>query len=139
MSRTSFAEAIALLALSAGACSDALAEQWATPDAAARQWLSLIDAGHYVQSWSRAGISFKNSISAQLWQARIAPVRDPFGAVCERNIIDVKRPSTIASLPEGEYAVVKFNSNFANGAAAVEIVALNKQDDRWAVIGYFMD
>jgi hypothetical protein len=139
MNRTSFAEAIALLALSAGACSDILAQQWATPDAAARQWLSLIDAGDYVKSWDRAGALFKSSINAHNWEASIAPVRDPLGAIRERNLTGVKLSSTMAGLPDGEYAVAQFNSNFANGAAAVEIVGLNTKDDRWTVIGYFIE
>jgi hypothetical protein len=41
-------------------------------------------------------------------------------------------------LPDGKYAVVQFNSSFANKAVAVETVALETEDDRWAAIGYFI-
>jgi hypothetical protein len=71
-------------------------------------------------------------------QGKIAPVREPLGAIMLRRLMDVKLSSTMAGLPDGKYAVVQFNSSFAKKTAAIETVALDSEGDRWVVIGYFI-
>jgi hypothetical protein len=133
-----FATALVSLALSACLSFDATAQLQMTPDAAARQWLFYVDGGDYVKGWERAGDLLKAQIAEQDLQSKIAPVREPLGAIMERKLIDVKLSNTMPGLPDGKYAVVQFNSSFANKAVAVETVALETEDDRWAAIGYFI-
>ncbi|HEX4637240.1 MAG TPA: DUF4019 domain-containing protein [Rhizomicrobium sp.] len=108
------------------------------PDAAARQWLFYVDGGDYAKGWDRAGSPFRTQISAPVLQSKIAPVREPLGAILERRLFRVTYSNTAPGLPEGKYAAVQFSSRFANKPAAGETVWLNMEKDRWAVIGYFI-
>jgi len=109
-----------------------------TPDAAARQWLSTIDGSDYARGWDRAGSPFKTKMTAQVLQSKIAPVREPLGAVLQRQLSSVTFANVAPGLPEGKYAVVQFHSRFARQDAAGETVWLNLENARWTVIGYFI-
>jgi hypothetical protein len=138
MNRTSIAASVIAIALPACLSSSVLAQPQITPDAAARQWLFYVDGGDYVKGWERAGDLFKRQIAEQDLQGKIAPVREPLGAIMQRKLLAVNLSNTMPGLPDGKYAVVQFSSSFANKAAAVETVALDTEDNRWTVIGYFI-
>lgn len=126
------------LALILCLCLPAFAQSIANPDAAARQWLLFVDGGDYAKGWDRAGIPFKAQITAPVLQSKIAPVREPLGAIMERRLFKVTYSSTAPGLPDGKYAAVQFSSRFANKDAAGETVWLEWEKDNWAVIGYFI-
>jgi hypothetical protein len=132
-------QAMALAALLAGAAVNTVsAQSIATPDSAAKQWLLYVDGGDYAKGWERAGEAFKADITAPVLQGKIAPVREPLGAIMERRLFKVTYSNTAPGLPDGKYAAVQFNSRFANKAAAGETVWLELEHDNWAVIGYFI-
>jgi hypothetical protein len=112
--------------------------QGAAPQAAARQWLSYVDGADYAKGWGRAGEPFKARNSPALLQARLAPVREPLGAVLERRLASVTLTDSAPGLPSGKYASVQFHSRFAGKSEIVETVWLDLEKDRWAVIGYFL-
>jgi hypothetical protein len=115
-----------------------LAQPAVTPDTAARQWLFYVDGSDYAKGWARAGNPFKTKMAAQVLQGKIAPVREPLGAVMQRKLSNMTFVSSAPGLPDGKYAVVQFRSSFANQVAANEIVWLDSENDRWMVIGYFI-
>lgn len=117
---------------------DGSAQFPATAEAAARQWLFYVDGGDYAKGWDRAGNPFKSQISAPILQDKIAPVREPLGAIMERRFFQVTLSNTAPGLPTGKYAAVQFRSRFANRRAAGETVWLDLENDRWKVIGYFI-
>src|SRR5215475_11442923 len=108
------------IALCAGLSSATFAQPAAAPDVAARQWLFYLDGGDYAKSWDRAGNPFRTQVSLPNLQSRIAPVREPLGAVLERRLFHVTYSSTAPGLAEGKYAAVQFSSRFANKPAAGE-------------------
>lgn len=110
----------------------------AAPDDAAKRWLLFLDGGDYAKSWERAGEPFKAQITASVLQSKIAPVREPLGAIMQRTLFHVTFSNAAPGLPEGKYAAVQFNSRFANKDAAGETVWLDMEGDRWAVIAYFI-
>src|SRR5215469_16872865 len=132
--------AMAGLAAALSACLSlhAFAQSIAIPDAAARQWLLYVDGGDYAKGWERAGTPFKAQITASVLQGKIAPVREPLGAIMERRLFKVTYSNTAPGLPDGKYAAVQFSSRFANKPAAGETVWLELESDNWAVIGYFI-
>ena len=130
-----FACIVAAIAICAGG---ALAQPAVTPDSTARQWLSYLDGSDYAKGWARAGNPFKTKMTALVLQSKIAPVREPLGAVMQRKFSSVTFAGTAPGLPEGKYAVVQFRSRFANQVAATETVWLDSENDRWMVIGYFI-
>lgn len=126
------------IALSACLSFGVMAQPLATPDAAAKQWLLYVDGGDYAKGWQRAGDPLKAQITAPTLQSKIAPVREPLGAIMERRLFHVTFSNTAPGLPEGKYAVVQFSSRFENKAAAGETVWLDMEDNHWAVIAYFI-
>ena len=65
-------------------------------------------------------------------------LRNPLGPVVSRKTASVQLSNSLPDVPDGQYAVVKFNSTFSHKAAAVETLTLDKEKDNWAVIGYFI-
>jgi hypothetical protein len=110
----------------------------AAPDDAAKRWLLFLDGGDYAKSWERAGDLFKVQITASVLQSKIAPVREPLGAIMQRTLFHVTFSNAAPGLPDGKYAAVQFSSRFANNDAAGETVWLVMESDRWAVIAYFI-
>jgi hypothetical protein len=130
--------AIAVFAFCAAPLSGPLAQSPLAPDAAARQWLSYIDGDDYAKGWARAGSPFKAKMTAQVLQGKIAPVREPLGAVMQRLLSRVTYADTAPGLPDGKYAVVQFRSHFTGPVVALETVWLAAENDHWMVIGYFI-
>jgi len=112
--------------------------QDAAPEAAARQWPSYVDGGDYAKGWDRAGDAFKARNSPALLQGKIAPVREPLGAVMERRLFQVRFSDSAPGLPPGKYAAVQFHSRFADKTETGEAVWLDLEKDRWMVIAYFI-
>ena len=46
---------------------------------AAEQWLLLVDAGQYEQSWKEAAEYFKNAVSIDKWHQSLQAVREALG------------------------------------------------------------
>ncbi len=132
---------IGLVTLGLSACLSfgSFAQSLATPDAAAKQWLLYVDGGDYLKGWQRAGDPFKAQATAPVLQSKIAPLREPLGAIMERRLFKVTFSNTAPGLPEGNYAIVQYSSRFANKPAADETVWLELEKDNWAVIAYFID
>jgi hypothetical protein len=129
---------LATLVLLATLSSSVIAQPSAAPENAAKQWLSLLDGGKYNESWNQAGSFFKARISAQIWHSKVMPVRRPLGAVKSRKAKTVTLSHSLPGVPDGQYAVVRFNSVFAHKTSAIETVTLDKKNKNWAVIGYFI-
>lgn len=85
--------------------------------ASAREWLALIDARNWNDSWHQAGSMFRSQISQQGWAATIAPVRNPLGAPTSRSIGKVTKTTSLPGAPSGEYELLEFQTNFLRTAA----------------------
>jgi DNA-binding CsgD family transcriptional regulator len=105
------------------------------PVQATRQWLALVDAGDWQNSWQSTGESFRKLNTVDLWASVSLKVRTPLGAVLSRQLLsedDVPTP------PNGNI-VVKFRTSFAGKANALETLALSREDGTWKVVGYFIE
>ena len=138
MMRSCGISSIFAVAFVVGLCSSAEALPPGGLEAAAMQWILLVDAGEYAKSWDRAGVVFKSSVTAGDWQKRIAPSREPLGAIMTRTVRDETLSQTFPGLPGGKYALIHFNSVFEHNAAALETVTLDMEDSHWTVIGYYI-
>jgi Protein of unknown function (DUF4019) len=101
----------------------------------ARQWLALVDASDWKQSWQTTAQTFRELNTVKRWESASATARVPLGAVQSRTLIsqeDVPTP------PRGNM-VVKFRTSFAGKATAMETVALVREDGGWRVVGYYID
>ena len=100
-----------------------------TPDERARQWLILVDDKNYAQSWSEASKTFQSRQKTDSWAAEAAAQRTPLGAVASRDLksIDLSRNNT---------AVIRYDTEFAHKAQAVETVTLDFENGSWSVTDY---
>ncbi len=65
--------------------------------------------------------------------------RKPFGALSSRKPSSTQFATELPGVPDGNYAIIQYQTAFANKAAAVETVSLMlEQDNVWRVAGYFI-
>lgn len=104
----------------------------------ARDWLALVDKLDAEASWKAAGARLRQSTPPGEWVEALRRERVPRGALVQRAVVATKFSDSIRGLPEGgNYAVVTFQSAFANQTEGVEAVTLEVGPDyAWHVIGY---
>ena len=106
---------------------------------AATQWLALADAGHFGATWDQAAKPFQAATAKPKWENALQAVRTPLGDVQSRQLKSADFTKTLPGAPDGEYVVVRFETQFANKASAVETVTPMKGvDGAWRVSGYFI-
>jgi hypothetical protein len=106
---------------------------------AAREWLVLTDADNGEASWQATGKQFRSAISAERWAASLNRARAPLGALVARTLESTQFLKEIPGQPDGDYALLKFRTAFANKSAAEESVTLEREADGvWRVVGYFI-
>lgn len=99
--------------------------------AAARAWLALIDRGDWTGSWNATGQPFKALNSVETWTRISQQVRTPLGALRSRELIGEEN---VPAPPYG-YQMVKFRTDYANKAGAIETLSLVREGGQWRVVG----
>ena len=137
LSRRRFVGAIAVLALAA----PALAQDPRASEAqrAAREWLAYTDAIDAAASWQRAGQKFRNAVPIAQWTKALKEQREPRGKTIQRTILASQFPRQIPGYEEGDYALIRFRTAFANRPSSEESLTLQRESDGvWRVVGYFI-
>jgi len=107
--------------------------------AAAEQWLALIDAGQFAESWQATASVFQAAVSQPQWKSSLESVRKPLGTRVSRKLKSAKYSKKLPGAPDGEYVVLQFTTSFTNKNGAVETVTpMLDQDGKWKVSGYFI-
>jgi len=99
--------------------------------AAALGWLALVDKGDWNASWEATGQSFKTLNSPETWARVASQVQGPLGAVKARVLLSEE---TVPAPPYG-YQMVKFRTDYANKARAIETLSLVREGGSWRVVG----
>lgn len=102
---------------------------------AAEQWLALVDAGKWEESWAATGRAFRSQNSVAAWRAASEAARVPLGAVLSRR---ASGEESIPAPPAG-LQLVRFRTDFAGKAGAVETLTLAREEGGWRVAGYFIE
>ena len=109
---------------------------------AATQFLELIDAGQYEQSWQVSAAYLKNDILLNEWVKRLSEIHSVVGKVIERkqkSFLYTNRESQ-KGVPAGEYMVYIFNSKVrAENNITETVTVMLEKDNSWRVAGYFID
>jgi len=106
---------------------------------AAEQWLALVDAGNYAESWKTAAGYFQTAVPQSQWEQTIAGVRKPLGDLVSRKLKSAQYAKSLPGAPDGEYVVLQFDTSFANKKTAVETVTpMLDKDGAWKVSGYYI-
>lgn len=106
---------------------------------AAKEWLSLVDAGNYAKSWHEAAEYFRNAITEEKWVHSLQAVRNPLGKLISRTVKSTSYKTSLPGAPDGEYVVIQFETFFENKASAIETVTpMFEKNDGWRVSGYYI-
>ncbi len=104
---------------------------------AAHAWLLLLDRKDWGTAWDASSAMFRQSVPLPAWMDGIPKLRDPFGALVERQPVEAVYKKTLPGRPDGDYVTVLFQSKFANKADVQETVTtVREPDGRWRVTGY---
>ena len=104
---------------------------------ASRAWLALLDAGKFGPAWDGASPYLKSVVTRQKWVTGVAAARNPFGKFKQRIPVKFARSHSMPDAPEGDYSLLEFESEFANGKRASEQVIWMLGDNQvWRVSGY---
>jgi len=105
---------------------------------AAREWLNIVDAGNYSESWQKTDSLFQSQLSQNEWDKALKGVRTPLGKVNSRSESSTKEYATLPGVPDGEYLVIQFQTDFQNKKPATETLTLSKSSGKWLPVGYFI-
>jgi hypothetical protein len=106
---------------------------------ASRAWLALLDAGKFGAAWDGAAPYLKSVVTRQKWIAGLTAAREPFGKLKQRAPVKFARSHAMPEAPEGDYSIIEFDSEFANGKVASEQVIWMLGDNQdWHVSGYYI-
>ena len=105
---------------------------------AAKEWLKIVDAGNYIESWQKSDSFFQSQLSQSKWDTALNSVRAPLGKINSREKLVAKEFATLPGVPEGEYLVIQFQTDFQNKKSATETLTLSKSSGQWLPVGYFI-
>ena len=106
---------------------------------AANTWLALADKGDAQATWNPAAAAFKAGIELKEWEKTLPKARQPLGAVIHRTVLSSETTATLPGVPDGEYAIFRFQTGFSQKKEAVEALLMQKENDGvWRTIGYFI-
>ena len=101
-------------------------------------WMKLIDSARYVDSWREASTYFRLRVPQKQWVNMVQSVREPLGALISRKQRSISFVTTLPGAPDGNYAVIVFDSSFKNKASAVETLTVMAAGDQWRTAGYLI-
>ena len=136
------AATLALLGLSLLAWNPTSGEDASAPrvaKAAAEQWLALIDAGKYKESWVQSCEWTRTNLEMAQWQDHLKFVRLPRGAPIIRNEKKSDHIMSTKGIPDQEGAYIQYGTFFEDGDFAMETVGLTLEvDGRWRPVTYVL-
>jgi hypothetical protein len=106
--------------------------------AADRDWLALVDAGQFPESYDAAGELFRGSLPRDQWAAALGKSRQPLGNVVQRNMKSVVVTQDLPNAPKGKYVVTTFETSFQQQQQPLweVITAFLNPNGQWKVVGY---
>lgn len=107
--------------------------------AAAADFLQLVDADRFAESWQQSASLLKEKITEDQWVEQLTKTRRIAGAHKSRSQEEITYSTGAKDSPEGEYILLIYASSFENKAEVKEMVTvMHDSDQRWRVAGYFI-
>jgi len=105
----------------------------------ADQWLALVDAADYGESWELAAQPVREAMPKVQWEVTLQELRKKLGGVVRRKLRAATYAKDPPNAPPGEYVVIRYDTTFENRPLAVEtITPVRQPDGHWRVSGYFI-
>src|SRR6187431_2155026 len=89
----------------------------------AQEFLSVIDAGRFGDSWNMVGTYMQRGSSAEMWQRKLETMRKPLGELVSRKLTSSKLEKTTHQVPGTDYFKLQFETSFKNKERAVETLS----------------
>lgn len=106
--------------------------------AVAMEFLHLIDAGQYAESWQSAAKLMQEKVTRAEWVDKLTKARALSGALIERKEQNASYSTTAKDSPDGEYILLNYESRFQNTESVDEYVTVMLEGEVWRVAGYFI-
>ena len=106
--------------------------------AASTAWLKMVDDGDYAAAWSDVAHLFKGKMDVDAWVQSVSAPRGQVGALKSRKLQSYMETTSLPDVPDGDYAIIVFDSVFANRPNSGEMLPLVREDGRWKVGGYYI-
>ncbi len=110
-------------------------EEAAEVQAAARDFLSLVDERDWAGSFAATSEVFQSANTVEQWAEASRLVYGPLGDLRERGEATVR----FVNAPPRGYREVSFVSRFSNREEVTEILTLEKEDGVWKVVGIMVN
>jgi hypothetical protein len=128
-----------VMMLMTGIASAAATDKEQAAVVAAEQWLALVDAGSFTDSWTAGAEYFKGAVSQEKWDQALQAVRKPLGATISRKLKTKTYETSLPGAPDGEYVIIQYETSFQNKKSAIEtLTPMLDKDGQWRVAGYFI-
>lgn len=101
---------------------------------AAQKWLALVDAHDWGASWAATGKQFRELNTQEKFAETAESVQPKLGATLSRTFL----AQEFVPAPPAGYETVKFRTQFAEMPDTVETLALQQEDGKWRVVGYWL-
>ncbi len=104
--------------------------------AAAEDWLSLTDAGHFDRSWDAADSTLQAGVERESWIDQGRRARARLDTLQSRQLIKTQYRDSTDQRPGGPPVVLlQYASEFGSGSV-LEAVVTTHRDTTWTVAGY---
>jgi hypothetical protein len=107
--------------------------------AAAKSWLTLVDAKNYAQCYRGAADIVRQGVSEPKWDEMIQFGREKAGALKSRKLQAVQFTKSLPGVPDGDYANVVFDTDFEAKGPSTEVITLVHEHGKWKVGGYHIE
>ena len=130
------APAFALAAFTALAADESDVEP---AQAAAMLWLGTVDSGAFGYAWDDSAEFFQRSVTRAEWEKAAGASRKPLGTVKERKLRSAKPTRKLPGVPDADYVVIYYDTQFEKRPSSVEIITpVKEKDGSWRVAGYYI-
>jgi len=103
-------------------------------------FLKLVDAKKYGESWDQSSDFLKQSVSRNEWATQMVKARETIGQVASRKLKSSVPQKDPAGAPPGDYLLQTYETVFSSqGAPKTETLPMIRgADGKWRAVGYFI-
>lgn len=105
---------------------------------AAGNFIHLLDAGKFDETWAILSPALKNNTSEFISTSVIKGTRLGLGTLKEHGPVTMGFTDQMPDAPAGHYAVVEFQSTYSVTTVKEKVVLREEDDGQWLIAGYFV-
>jgi hypothetical protein len=118
------------------AINQAHAAQVEAAQKAARDWLQLVDAEKYEESWKQAAPFLQAHLAEKDWEKRLDAMRKPIDPMVDRSLHTTQYREQFPGLPAGQYVAFVWETYFGAKHQMLESLIMSYDGNQWKAVGY---